>query len=113
MTNFAADIVKLLRLNVEKGQSSVSGLSSGAFMTVQLHLAHSASFTGAGVVAGGPYRGVETFRGSALIAEDAWEINAMQLCIFANIGYLFKGFTLKAKLCRRFMHAIIDASEIF
>jgi hypothetical protein len=81
MTHFASDIVKLPQLNVEKGQSSVSGLSSGAFMTVQLHLAHSASFTGAGVIAGGPYRGVETFRGSALITEDAWEINAMQLCM--------------------------------
>ena len=59
----------------------MSGLSSGAFMTVQLHLAHSASFAGAGVVAGGPYRGVETFRGAAWLAEDAYELNALQLCM--------------------------------
>ncbi|WP_428425758.1 extracellular catalytic domain type 2 short-chain-length polyhydroxyalkanoate depolymerase [Methylibium sp.] len=36
-------------------QTSVSGLSSGAFMAVQLQVAYSRSFIGAGVVAGGPY----------------------------------------------------------
>lgn len=81
MPTIAPNIVSLSQYQVEKGLSSVSGLSSGAFMTVQLHLAHSASFSGAGVVAGGPYRGVETFRGSSLITEDAWELNAMQLCM--------------------------------
>jgi poly(3-hydroxybutyrate) depolymerase len=35
--------------------TSVSGLSSGAFMAVQYQVAYSASVTGAGVVAGGPY----------------------------------------------------------
>jgi len=34
---------------------SVSGLSSGAFMAVQYQIAYSASVTGAGIVAGGPY----------------------------------------------------------
>jgi len=75
------EIVQLGQYKVQKGQSSVSGLSSGAFMTVQLHLAHSASFAGSGVVAGGPYRGVETFRASATLAEDAYELNALQLCM--------------------------------
>lgn len=36
-------------------QTSVSGLSSGAFMAVQLQVAYSSSIIGAGVVAGGPY----------------------------------------------------------
>ncbi|MCD4486429.1 PHB depolymerase family esterase [Chromobacterium vaccinii] len=36
-------------------QSSVSGLSSGAFMAAQYQVAYSASVVGAGVVAGGPY----------------------------------------------------------
>lgn len=36
-------------------QTSVSGLSSGAFMAVQLQMAYSASIVGAGIVAGGPY----------------------------------------------------------
>lgn len=36
-------------------RNSVSGLSSGAFMAVQLQVAYSRSFIGAGVIAGGPY----------------------------------------------------------
>ncbi|MCX7219229.1 MAG: depolymerase, partial [Burkholderiales bacterium] len=35
--------------------TSVSGLSSGAFMAVQYQVAFSSSVVGAGVVAGGPY----------------------------------------------------------
>lgn len=46
-------------------QHSISGLSSGAFMTVQMHIAHSSKFVGAGVIAGGPYRSAETFREAA------------------------------------------------
>jgi poly(3-hydroxybutyrate) depolymerase len=40
---------------VDPTQTSVSGLSSGAFMAVQFHTAYSASIMGVGVVAGGPY----------------------------------------------------------
>ncbi|MGL4408638.1 MAG: extracellular catalytic domain type 2 short-chain-length polyhydroxyalkanoate depolymerase [Zoogloea sp.] len=69
-------------------QSSVSGLSSGAFMTVQLHLAHSSTFTGAGIIAGGPYRCAETFRGAAPITEDAWIQNANYLCMAPLIPQL-------------------------
>jgi hypothetical protein len=36
-------------------QTSVSGLSSGAFMAVQMQVAYSGSIVGAGVIAGGPY----------------------------------------------------------
>ena len=74
-------IVQLEKLNVVKGQSSVSGLSSGAFMTVQLHLAHSSSFCGAGIIAGGPFRCAESSRDSALLAEDANEQNALYICM--------------------------------
>jgi poly(3-hydroxybutyrate) depolymerase len=35
--------------------ATVSGLSSGAYMAVQLHVAHSTRVRGAGVIAGGPY----------------------------------------------------------
>jgi poly(3-hydroxybutyrate) depolymerase len=34
---------------------TVSGVSSGAFMAVQFHVAHSATVRGAGAIAGGPY----------------------------------------------------------
>lgn len=71
----------LRQYNVEAGQSSVSGLSSGAFMTVQLHLAHSSRFAGAGIIAGGPYRCSESYRGAAPLAEDAFELTALQLCM--------------------------------
>lgn len=74
-------VEQLQAFKVRKGESTVSGLSSGAFMTVQLHVAHSGSFCGAGVIAGGPYRCVETFRGAAPLAEDAFEVNALQLCM--------------------------------
>lgn len=36
-------------------QTSVSGLSSGAYMAVQLQVAYSKDIVGAGVIAGGPY----------------------------------------------------------
>ncbi len=42
-------------LGANPGGTSVSGLSSGAFMAVQYQVAYSASVTGAGIVAGGPY----------------------------------------------------------
>lgn len=34
---------------------SVSGLSSGAYMATQMHIAHSERITGVGLIAGGPY----------------------------------------------------------
>jgi poly(3-hydroxybutyrate) depolymerase len=40
---------------VDPTQISVSGISSGAFMANQLHVAHSANIMGAGIVAGGLY----------------------------------------------------------
>lgn len=66
---------------VATGGNSISGLSSGAFMTVQMQLAHSAAFMGAGVIAGGPYRSVESFRDAAMLAEDAYILNAEYICM--------------------------------
>lgn len=40
---------------LEADQSSVSGVSAGAFMAVQFHVAFSRSIRGVGIVAGGPY----------------------------------------------------------
>lgn len=48
--------VPLPALGANPAEVSVSGLSAGGFMAVQLHVAYSATFKrGAGVVAGGPY----------------------------------------------------------
>jgi len=76
-----SQIVQLGDYAVQKGQSSVSGLSSGAFMTVQLHLAHSASFCGAGIIAGGPFRCVESYHAPATLDEDAFAQNALYICM--------------------------------
>src|SRR5258708_24651623 len=50
---FAAD--PLPALGASASGITASGLSSGGFMAVQLHVAHSAIVKGAGVLAGGPY----------------------------------------------------------
>jgi poly(3-hydroxybutyrate) depolymerase len=52
-TASAAD--RLPALNADLAQTSVSGLSSGAAMAVQFHVAHSSFVKGAGIIAGSPY----------------------------------------------------------
>jgi len=51
----AADPVKLKSYNAAIGDSSISGVSSGAFMAVQFGTAWSSVIQGVGIVAGGPY----------------------------------------------------------
>src|SRR3982750_4411765 len=46
--------------NLDRSAITVSGLSSGGFMAHQFHVAHSKLVTGAGIIAGGPFRCVET-----------------------------------------------------
>src|SRR5438128_8053587 len=43
------------RFPIDPAEVSVSGISSGAFMANQLHIAHSAGIVGAGMIAGGLY----------------------------------------------------------
>ena len=50
----------LPKIGAALSQTSVSGLSSGAFMAGQLEIAHSEDIVGAGIVAGGPYACAET-----------------------------------------------------
>jgi len=45
----------LPHINADPAQSSISGISSGAFMSVQFAVAWSSTITGVGVIAGGPY----------------------------------------------------------
>jgi len=45
----------LPELGLDPSETTVSGLSSGAFMAVQMHVASSATVHGAAVFAGGPY----------------------------------------------------------
>ncbi|CAF0775007.1 unnamed protein product [Adineta steineri] len=46
---------KLSKYNADPSETSVSGLSSGAFFATQMQIAFSESIKGAGIVAGGPY----------------------------------------------------------
>lgn len=46
---------EVVSYNIDTSRISVSGISSGAYMAGQLHLAHSAIFNGVAIVAGGPY----------------------------------------------------------
>src|SRR5690349_4891765 len=46
--------------NLDRSAITVSGLSSGGFMAHQFHVAFSKLVTGAGIIAGGPFRWVET-----------------------------------------------------
>ena len=50
-----AQIVPLPTFNVDVGQTSISGLSSGGYMAVQFSVAFSALVKGVAVIAGGPY----------------------------------------------------------
>lgn len=50
-----AQTVPLPALGADLAATSVSGLSSGAFMASQFHIAHSSIVVGVGIVAGGPY----------------------------------------------------------
>ena len=50
----------LPKLGADLTQSSVSGLSSGAFMAVQIQVAHASDIVGAGIVAGGPFACAES-----------------------------------------------------
>jgi poly(3-hydroxybutyrate) depolymerase len=55
----AARALGALTLDLDPGGTSASGLSSGAFMAVQFHVAFAASMRGVAAFAGGPYRCAE------------------------------------------------------
>lgn len=50
-----ADVIALPAYQADLSQTSVSGLSSGAFMAAQFAVAYSGTVVGAGIVAGGPF----------------------------------------------------------
>ena len=80
----------LPQLGTALSETSVSGLSSGAYMAGQLELAHAKDIVGAGIVAGGPFACAET---SASRAFPFWPTavgqNAMQAlysCMKTTVG---------------------------
>ena len=62
-------------INAEISTTSVSGLSSGAYMAGQFQFAHSKIIVGAGIVAGGPYGCAQSIYGAQLRGPGAPFIN--------------------------------------
>ncbi|CAM3929126.1 hypothetical protein VA7868_00466 [Vibrio aerogenes CECT 7868] len=73
LASYATD--KLPAVGAEISNTSVSGLSSGAFMTTQFFVAHSAIMQGAGIIAGGPYLCAQSWPTSSYLE------NAMNTCM--------------------------------
>lgn len=63
LTACGEDAPPLPALAADLSGTSVSGLSSGAYMAGQFHIAHSGMTVGAGLVAGGPYGCAESVFG--------------------------------------------------
>jgi poly(3-hydroxybutyrate) depolymerase len=55
LTTFVLSQRELGKYNVDQSKISTSGISSGAAMATQMHVAYSAIFMGVGMVAGNPY----------------------------------------------------------
>ncbi|MFB8829392.1 hypothetical protein ACE0DR_08460 [Azotobacter sp. CWF10] len=62
-----AQPLKLPAYGADLYKTSVSGLSSGAFMTSQLYMVFSDIMVGAGIVAGGPYLCAKSWAGNTLV----------------------------------------------
>lgn len=53
-------------LNIDKDRITVSGISSGAHMAHQMHIAYSDLFSGVAIISGGPYNCAENSLGTAM-----------------------------------------------
>ena len=68
---------ELPRLGADIAQTSVSGISSGAYMAGQMHLAHARRIVGAAIIAGGPWGCAESAFAD-LAGSGATTLNAMK-----------------------------------
>jgi poly(3-hydroxybutyrate) depolymerase len=90
LANGACAAESLPKLGAELTATSVSGLSSGAFMAGQIQVAHSKDIVGAGIVAGGPYACAESASGRLFpfwptaLAQNAQQ--ALNQCMQTNWG---------------------------
>jgi hypothetical protein len=76
--------IQLSSYNILNNVATVSGISSGGYMAVQLHVAFSSSFNGSGVFAAGPYYCAQA---SILIAEDACAFSFMKIDLDTLVSY--------------------------
>ncbi|WP_231973171.1 extracellular catalytic domain type 2 short-chain-length polyhydroxyalkanoate depolymerase [Variovorax sp. HW608] len=85
----AADALPTLHANPSR--TSVSGLSSGAFMAVQYAVAYSSSVVGLGVIAGGPYNCAFVNIGGVVTCMSGEPSGSMSLAAaegFASVGQI-------------------------
>ena len=76
-----ADEPRLPAYNADIAETSISGISSGAFMAVQFATAWSSVIKGVGVVAGGPFWCAQADAGDAFDAFSVPFLNATGLCM--------------------------------
>lgn len=75
----------LEKYNVDRSQMSTSGVSSGAAMASQLHVAYSSIIMGAGILAGGPYYCAQgTFIDATPCMRDPADVDVTALIGFAD-----------------------------
>lgn len=77
---FGASAPPLPAYQVDLSQTSVSGLSSGAFMASQFHVAYSSTLVGAGIVAGGPFYCAGSSPATSFL------VSAMNTCMMPQPG---------------------------
>ncbi len=90
----AAGVISLSGYAADISNTTISGLSSGAFMAVQLHVAYSGYFNGAAIIAGGPYYCAGSYDGNTLL-ENA--TNACMDPLTASVGPNTPKLVRKAK----------------
>ena len=79
-------VEKLPPCNADLSQTTVSGLSSGAFMATQFHVAYSNLIVGAGIIAGGPYYCSGSHSHSTFNPPIFYLSNAMNVCMAPIAG---------------------------
>ena len=81
LTGFTAHAADLPQLNIDLQQTTVSGISSGAFMAVQMAVAKSASVRGVAVTAGGPYNCALDAANGYLVVAGAGSMTSIARCM--------------------------------
>lgn len=82
MTGYIISRENLQHFSMEDAaKHSISGLSSGAFMAVQLHMTHSADFSGVGIIAGGPLGCAASYLDAAATTQDSCALGALYIAM--------------------------------
>jgi poly(3-hydroxybutyrate) depolymerase len=92
-SNENTEVIEPVSFLVDPSRVTVSGLSSGGYMAGQLHLAHSSLFSGAAILAGGPY----------------W---CAQASLSKGLGPCLKGGDVEQQKLLDYAHAMATAGKV-